>query len=203
MLFVGVDEAGRGCLSGPVFAAAVLLPASFSVPKGVVIRDSKKMSAAQRERSRAFIEENAVAWGVGYADVECIDSINILRATQKAMHHALDALMEHLPESDVSNVHLYVDGDRFRDYTCQRTSTTIPHTCVVRGDATEPSIAAASILAKTHRDEYVLQKMHSLHPEYGWDKNKGYGTARHIAAIREHGAREGMHRLSFAPCRSV
>jgi ribonuclease HII len=202
MLVVGVDEAGRGCLSGPVFAAAVLLPTSLDMPKGVVIRDSKKMSTAQRDRSRVFIEENAIAWGVGYADVECIDNINILRATQKAMHHALDSLMGHISEPDISNVHLYVDGDRFRDYKCPHTSGIVPHTCVVRGDATELSIAAASILAKTHRDEYVLQKMHPLHPEYGWDKNKGYGTARHIEAIRVHGTREGMHRLSFAPCRS-
>lgn len=202
MHIVGVDEAGRGCLAGPVFAAAVLLPSNLlDLPKGIVIRDSKTMSAAQRERSRAFIEEHAIAWGVGMVDISDIDNINIFRATQKAMHKAIDILISKLDPDDVLRIQLHVDGDRFHSYSHAHSQRIIPHVCVIRGDASVPAIAAASILAKTHRDEYVLQKMHMLHPEYGWDKNKGYGTARHIDAIQTHGAREGMHRMTFAPCR--
>lgn len=204
MLIIGVDEAGRGCLAGPVFAAAVLFPSydESDLPKGVVVRDSKKMSRAQRDRARSFIEEQSGAFcGVGSADVACIDDINILRATHRAMHDAITVIMNTLSNDEIGSVHIYVDGDRFREYKCPRTGIIIPHTCVVRGDASVPAIAAASILAKTHRDEYVIQQMHRLHPEYGWDKNKGYGTAKHIAAIREYGTRDEIHRMTFAPCR--
>lgn len=209
MLLAGVDEAGRGCLAGPVFAAAVILPASLDLPRGVVIRDSKRMTVAQRNRARAFIEERALAWGVGSADVECIDKDNIMRATHHAMHAALDAMVDKLVKPtdnsqppDLSGLHIKVDGDRFRPYTCSGGIGIVPHECVIRGDSSVPAIAAASVLAKTHRDEHVLERMHPPHPEFEWNKNKGYGTARHIAAIREHGALPGMHRMSFAPCRN-
>lgn len=200
ILTIGVDEAGRGSLAGPVFAAAVILPDVLDLPYGVVIRDSKRMTPLQRDRSREFIERHAVAWGVGHASVECIDAINILNATHVAMHSALDSLVSRLPVEDLGRVRIRVDGDRFRTYV-SHSHGVVNHECVVRGDVCEPAIAAASILAKTHRDEYIVEHMHHMHPEFEWDVNKGYGTSRHLASIRAHGARTAMHRMSFAPCR--
>lgn len=203
-LVAGVDEAGRGCLAGPVFAAAVIF-SSDALPKGVVVRDSKRMTVSQRNRARAFIEEHALAWGVGHADVARIDADNILRATHHAMHAALDAMIDQLLRRNHPHPHalrLRVDGDRFRPYAHSSVGR-LPHECIVKGDASVPAIAAASILAKTHRDEHVLRIMHPLHPEFEWNRNKGYGTARHMRAIREHGARPGVHRMSFAPCRAA
>ncbi len=175
----GVDEAGRGCLAGPVTAAAVILPPDYYHPD---LNDSKQLSARQRERLRPIIEREALAWAVAEASPVEIDRINILQASLLAMHRAIDALV-------VRPEHLLIDGNRFVPYPM------VPHTCVVRGDATYLSIAAASILAKTHRDEFMSQLANEF-PHYGWIDNAGYPTEQHRAAIRAHGPC-GWHRLSF------
>ena len=175
----GCDEAGRGCLAGPVFAAAVILPAGFAHP---LLNDSKQLSAAQRRQARAIIEQTAAAWAVAQVDPAEIDRINILNASFLAMHRAI-AQLGTAPES------LLIDGNRFKPYAG------IPHHCIVKGDAKFLSIAAASILAKTWRDDYMMQ-LHAEHPHYQWDQNKGYPTAAHRAAIRAHGANV-HHRQSF------
>lgn len=175
----GCDEAGRGCLMGPVFAAAVILPMGFSHPK---LNDSKKLTALMREELRRVIENTAIAWSVAQVDQTEIDKINILNASIKAMHLALQNLAQ---QPDF----ILVDGNRFKPFK------QIPHQCIVKGDATYASIAAASVLAKTHRDAYVLQ-MHEHYPEYGWAQNKGYGTAMHIKAIDRLGLTP-LHRRSF------
>lgn len=175
----GCDEAGRGCLAGPVVAAAVILPHDFDVR---LMRDSKALSAEKRMRLRIYIERNAVAWAVSSTCNEVIDNINILNASFEAMHKALDQL--HIcPDL------LLIDGNRFKPYR------NIPHTCLVKGDATYASIAAASILAKTYRDEMMMQ-YHERYPDYGWDKNKGYPTSDHRLAIELHGETP-LHRKSF------
>ena len=179
MIEAGCDEAGRGCLAGPVFAAAVILPQNFYHP---LLNDSKQLTARQREKLRPIIEKEAVAWGVCAISPEEIDRINILKASIKGMHRALDSLSV-LPE------HILVDGNRFYKYG------DIPHTCVVKGDGKYASIAAASVLAKTYRDEYML-KIAEEFPQYGWDRNMGYPTKEHRAAIQEHGTTP-HHRLSF------
>lgn len=179
VLEAGCDEAGRGCLAGPVFAAAVILPDRFRLPE---VDDSKKLNAAQRDELRIQIESKALAWAVARVDHEEIDTINILWASVKAMHLALDQL-SHRPEL------ILIDGNRFKAYN------NVPYQCVVGGDGLYASIAAASILAKTHRDEY-MQTLHLEHPEYGWDINKGYGTPIHRAAILSHGL-SPYHRRSF------
>jgi ribonuclease HII len=176
----GCDEAGRGCLAGPVFAAAVILPAGYSNP---LLNDSKKLSAGMRDRLRPEIEREALAWAVALVDAEEIDAINILRASIKAMHLALDQLPLR-PE------HILVDGNRFIRYQ------SITHQCIVKGDATFASIAAASVLAKTWRDAFML-RMHEAYPNYGWDRNKGYPTAEHRDAIRRFGI-SPLHRKSFS-----
>jgi ribonuclease HII len=176
----GCDEAGRGCLAGPVFAAAVILPANYSQP---LLNDSKKLSPAIRDRLRPEIERDALAWAVALVGHAEIDEINILRASIKAMHLALDKLALR-PE------HILVDGNRF---TCYRN---IPHQCVVKGDATYASIAAASVLAKTWRDAFML-RMHEDFPYYGWNHNKGYPTEEHRDAIRRYGI-SPLHRKSFS-----
>ena len=175
----GCDEAGRGCLAGPVYAAAVILPADFYHP---LLNDSKQLSAKQREKLRPIIEQEAIAWGVCAISPQEIDKINILRASILAMHRAVDKL-------DTRPEHLLIDGNKFTPYPG------ITHNTVVKGDATFMSIAAASILAKTYRDDYMLA-IAKEYPMYDWQSNKGYPTAKHRAAIREHGVTP-YHRISF------
>ena len=176
----GCDEAGRGCLAGAVYAAAVILPRGF---KNDQLNDSKQLSEKQRYALRALIEKEAVAWAVGVVCPEEIDKINILNASFLAMHRAVDRL-------GVRPGHLLIDGNRFNPYPG------IPHTTVVKGDAKYLSIAAASILAKTYRDDFMKQ-IDEEYPAYQWKKNKGYPTKAHYAAIREHGP-SPYHRLTFA-----
>lgn len=179
LLEAGCDEAGRGCLAGPVFAAAVILPEGCTIP---LLNDSKQLSAALREKLRPVIEKEALAWAVASVDNEEIDRINILRATFKAMHLAIAGLK-------IAPQHLLIDGNRFTRYEG------IPHCCVVGGDGRYASIAAASVLAKTYRDSYMLQQ-HEHYPLYGWDENKGYGTKAHREAVARHGLTP-LHRRSF------
>ncbi|KAG1669762.1 hypothetical protein FOA52_001591 [Chlamydomonas sp. UWO 241] len=212
---VGIDEAGRGCLAGPVYAAAVIWrtrPEATPENDALVrlVRDSKTLSRGQRDRVRAFIERHADAWGVGVASREEIDRVNILRATLKAMHRAVDAALAKEATStsteaidDYTHVTLLVDGDRFEPYTSPRDGSFVSHTCITEGDAKVVAIAAASILAKTHRDEYMRgEHAHGTYPLYGWDRNAGYGTAEHMRALKEHGACP-LHRTSFAPVRAA
>lgn len=176
----GCDEAGRGCIAGPVCAAAVILSKDFYHP---LLNDSKKLTEATRELLRPIIEKEALAFGVAFVDHEEIDNINILQASFKAMHLAIEKLTM-LPEA------LLIDGNRFKTYS------DIPHHCIIKGDAKFASIAAASVLAKTYRDDF----MHALHqefPAYGWQKNKGYPTISHRNAVREFGLTL-YHRKSFA-----
>jgi ribonuclease HII len=175
----GCDEAGRGCLAGPVVAAAVILPKNFKHP---VLNDSKKLTPKQRLELRDEIMESAVAWSVSFVDNEEIDIMNILRASVKAMHKAIDGLQK-VPEF------LLIDGNRFYPYK------SINHSTIIRGDSIYFSIAAASVLAKTHRDEY-MDKIHNEFPEYGWNRNKGYPTLYHRAAILKNGITP-YHRRSF------
>ncbi len=175
----GLDEAGRGCLAGPVFAAAVLLPPDFSAP---FLNDSKQVTARRREALREVICREAVAWAVGEASVAEILTLNIERASHLAMHRAVAALA-------VRPAHLLVDGNRFRPYPG------LGHTCVVGGDGLYAAIAAASILAKTFRDER-MRALDADFPAYGWAQNAGYPTAAHRAAIRAHGPTE-HHRMGF------
>lgn len=175
----GCDEAGRGCLAGPVFAGAVILPEGF---ENELLNDSKQLTPKQRDYLRPIIESEAVCWGVGMVLPEEIDRINILNASFLAMHRAIDSLNT-TPEI------LLIDGNRFKPYK------NILHECIVKGDSKMMSIAAASILAKTHRDEYML-KIHSDYPQYGWDANKGYPTRIHRKAIEVYGTTP-YHRLTF------
>lgn len=175
----GCDEAGRGCLAGPVFAAAVILPPDYQHP---LLNDSKQLSAAQRATLRDDIERRATAWAVAALAPEEIDRLNILWASIEAMHRALERLGQ-------TPAAILVDGNRFRPFRG------IPHRCIVGGDATHSAIAAASILAKTHRDAF-MQTIHTEYPHYGWDVNKGYPTAAHREAIRMYGACP-WHRRSF------
>ena len=176
----GCDEAGRGCLAGPVVAAAVILPKNFKHP---VLNDSKKLTAKQRSLLRDEIINSAVAWSVAFVDNVEIDEMNILRASIKAMHLAIEGLQKE-PQF------LLIDGNRFYPYK------SINHCTVIRGDSINFSIAAASVLAKTTRDEY-MDKINAEFPQYGWDKNKGYPTSFHRAAILEHGITP-YHRRSFS-----
>ena len=176
----GCDEAGRGCLAGPVVAAAVILPPRFDHP---LLNDSKKMSEKQRELLRPIIEEKALAWAVGIVCVSEIDEINILNASFLAMHRAI-AQLAMKPEL------LLIDGNRFKPYP------EINHACIIKGDSKYRSIAAASILAKTHRDT-IMSELHTEFPTYGWSKNKGYPTIDHREAIRSVGPCE-HHRMTFA-----
>lgn len=175
----GCDEAGRGCYAGPVFAATVILPKGFHHP---LLNDSKQVDPANRSLLRDYIKENAAAFAVGTVSVEEIDQINILKASFLAMHRAIDQLKKR-PKM------LLIDGNRFIAYQG------IPHRCFVKGDATYASIAAASILAKTYRDEY-MQALHTSYPQYDWLNNKGYGTKAHRDAIALHGLTI-HHRKSF------
>ncbi|MCX6324235.1 MAG: ribonuclease HII [Sphingobacteriales bacterium] len=175
----GVDEAGRGCYAGPVFAAAVILPKGFYHPQ---LNDSKKLSVKQRELLQPVIEKEALAFAVAAVDHTEIDQINILQASFKAMHLAIDQL-------GIRPRFLLIDGNRFKKYEG------IEHQCIIKGDGKYASIAAASILAKTHRDAFMLQ-LHRQFPQYGWDKNMGYGTIIHRSAIQQHGL-SPYHRKSF------
>lgn len=175
----GCDEAGRGCLAGAVYAAAVILPPDF---KNEMLNDSKQLTEKQRYALRSVIEESALAWAVGIVSPEEIDQINILNASFLAMHRAIDQL-KICPE------HLLIDGNRFNPYP------NISHTTIVKGDGKYLSIAAASILAKTYRDDYMNQ-LHREYPVYDWDHNKGYPTKKHRAAIAEHGI-SPYHRKSY------
>lgn len=175
----GCDEAGRGCLAGPVFAAAVILPRDFRHP---LLNDSKQLKESQRDELRVVIEQKAIAYAVASIDNEEIDRINILKASFKAMHEALARLL-------IQPQMLLIDGNRFNPYG------NIPHTCVIQGDGIYASIAAASILAKTYRDEYMHQ-LHEQFPQYGWKENKGYPTRYHRDAIRTHGDTP-YHRRTF------
>lgn len=175
----GCDEAGRGCLAGDVFAAAVILPSDF---KNELLNDSKKLNEKQRYMLREIIEREAVCWAVGIATHEEIDRINILNASILAMHRALDGLK-------VMPQHIIVDGNRFKPYKSVHSET------VVKGDGKFMSIAAASILAKTYRDDY-MNNLDKEYPQYGWKKNKGYPTKAHRDAILKYGVTP-YHRLSF------
>lgn len=175
----GCDEAGRGCLAGSVYAAAVVFPENYA---NDAINDSKQLSDHRRKELRRIIERDALAWAVGIVTPEEIDHINILNASILAMHRALDAL-------SLRPQHIIVDGNRFRRYR------DIPHQTVVKGDGKFLSIAAASILAKTYRDDY-MDKLHEEYPVYDWISNKGYPTRRHREALRQYGITP-YHRRSF------
>lgn len=175
----GCDEAGRGCLAGAVYAAAVILPHDF---KNELLNDSKQLTEKQRYALREVIEREAVAWAVGVVSPEEIDKINILNASFLAMHRAVDGLT-------VRPGHLLIDGNRFKKYG------DVPHTTVVKGDGKYMAIAAASILAKTYRDD-EMSRLHAEFPVYDWAHNKGYPTKKHREAIRLHGV-SPYHRLSF------
>jgi ribonuclease HII len=179
LIEAGCDEAGRGCLAGPVVAAAVILPVSFNHPW---LDDSKKLTEKKRDELRPLIEKEAIAWGVGIVSPEEIDEINILNASFLAMHRAIDQLSL-TPEK------LLIDGNRFNAYSG------IAHLCIIKGDGIYRSIAAASILAKTYRDEIMLG-LNEVYPHYGWSRNKGYPTSIHRQAIRKFGSCE-HHRKSF------
>ena len=180
-LEAGVDEAGRGCLAGPVTAAAVIPGPHGNDWLKLGLDDSKRLDAAARNRLRAAIESQAVAWCVGWASVEEIGQVNILPATYLALHRAIDGLGQ-MPE------HLLIDGNRFKPHS-------ISHTCEVKGDGRFLAIAAASILAKTHRDA-LMDTLSEQHPEYGWSGNKGYPTPAHKEALRLHG-HTVHHRITF------
>ncbi len=178
----GVDEAGRGCLAGPVCAAAVILPPGIHLDWYEVLNDSKKLPESLRDSLRVLIERDALAWAVAMVSPEEIDQINILNATYKAMHKAVANLT---PEPEA----LLIDGNRFKKYS------SIPHRCIIKGDGLFLSIAAASVLAKTHRDAH-MKLLHQEFPQYSWDRNKAYGTEVHRKAIQNFGYTP-HHRKSF------
>lgn len=180
LIEAGVDEAGRGCYAGPVFAAAVILPKDFHHP---LLNDSKQLSEKQRDFLRPIIEKESIAFSVASVASEIIDKINILQASYLAMHQAIHDLRE--PPQ-----YLLIDGNRFKPYK------NMPYQCIVKGDGKYASIAAASVLAKTWRDE-CMRTLHSDFPHYGWNNNKGYGTAAHRQAIEEYGLCP-YHRKSFS-----
>lgn len=175
----GCDEAGRGCLAGPVYAAAVILPSNFT---NATLNDSKKLKESERYLLRQIIEKEALAWAVGIVDNNEIDKINILNASFEAMHRAIKKL-------NITPELLLIDGNRFKTYK------NIKHHCIIKGDGKYASIAAASILAKTYRDDY-MKKLSNDYPQYGWNQNKAYPTKKHKAAIQEHGICK-YHRKSF------
>lgn len=179
LIEAGCDEAGRGCLAGPVFAAAVILPKNF---KNELLNDSKQLKEKDRDDLREVIEREAVDFAIGIVTNEEIDEINILNASFLAMHRAVDQLKKR-PEF------LIIDGNRFKAYK------KIPHECIIKGDGKYMNIAAASILAKTYRDDF-MKKAAKKYPQYGWENNMGYPTVKHRDAIREFGATP-LHRMSF------
>ena len=175
----GTDEAGRGCLAGPVTAAAIILPESF---QNSVLTDSKLLSERKRELLEPLIKQESTCFGIVHIEPKIIDKINILNASILGMHHAIDKLSQK-PE------YIIVDGNRFKAYK------NIPHSCIIKGDSKYLSIAAASVLAKTARDAYMI-KLHEEYPMYNWKKNKGYPTKEHRAAIKKYGPTK-YHRMSF------
>lgn len=179
VLECGCDEAGRGCLAGSVFAAAVILPPDFTNEE---LNDSKQLTEAQRYRLRPIIEQAATAWGIGEVTAQEIDEINILNASILAMHRAISQLK-------IQPEHIIIDGNRFKPYKF------IPYRTIVKGDAKFLSIAAASVLAKTYRDDY-MQQLHKEFPMYHWNENKGYPTKQHRMAIRQYGSC-AYHRMSY------
>lgn len=179
LIEAGCDEAGRGCLAGPVFAAAVILPRDFYLEG---LNDSKKLTHEQRDELRPIIEKEALAWAVAAVDHEEIDRINILNASFLAMHRAIEKLI-------IQPEYLVIDGNRFKAYP------QIPHSCIIKGDGKYLNIAAASILAKTHRDEY-MSNLHAEFPHYNWLQNKGYPTIAHRKAVLEQGP-SPFHRKTF------
>lgn len=179
LIEAGCDEAGRGCLAGAVFAAAVILPDDFVCPE---LNDSKQLSEKQRYALRDWIEKEARAWAVGIVSPQEIDEINILNASFLAMHRAIEQLQ-------IKPQHLLIDGNRFKRYP------NIPHTCIIKGDGKFLSIAAASVLAKTYRDDYMMQ-LHREYPMYDWTNNKGYPTKKHREGLRQYGA-SPYHRMKF------
>jgi ribonuclease HII len=179
LLEAGCDEAGRGCLAGPVVAASVILPPDF---QNELLNDSKKLTEKQRFELRKIIEKEAVSWAVSYVNNREIDDINILQASFTAMHRAVDAL-------HIQPKHLLIDGNRFRPKDGYK------HTCVIKGDGKFMAIAAASILAKTYRDDF-MEQIHEEYPQYNWKKNKGYPTADHRKAIAKFGETP-FHRMTF------
>lgn len=179
LIEAGCDEVGRGCIAGPVVAAAVILPQDFYHP---LLNDSKQVTENSRNILRPILEEQAIAWAVAFVDHEEIDAINILQASFKAMHIAI----EHLK---VQPELLLIDGNRFKPYW------QIPHQCIIKGDSKFASIAAASILAKTHRDEF-MQQLANDYPHYDWETNKGYPTAKHKDGLRTNGF-SPFHRMSY------
>jgi ribonuclease HII len=179
VLEAGTDEAGRGCLCGPVVAAAVILPEDFAHP---FLNDSKQLSEKQRNELKPFIEKNALSFGVSFVDEKEVDQINVLQASIIGMHRSISQLKP-LPE------YIIVDGNKFKPFK------EIPHETIVKGDAKYLSIAAASVLAKTYRDEF-MEKIHQEFPMYNWKQNKGYPTKQHRAAIREFGITK-YHRKTF------
>ena len=187
LLEAGCDEAGRGCYAGPVFAAAVILPTGFNHP---LLNDSKQLKEKERDLLRPIIEKESIAFAVAAVDNNEIDAINILQASYKAMHLCIDKL-------SAAPGLLLIDGNSFKAYK------NLPHQCIIKGDGKYTSIAAASILAKTYRDEY-MQQLHHQFPHYGWKQNKGYGTAIHREAITNHGICP-YHRKSFdiIPARAI
>ena len=176
---VGIDEAGRGCIAGPVSASAVILPKGFN---NKYLNDSKKLSEKKRLELKIIIEKEAIDYSVFFINAKIIDKINILNSTFKAMHGALNNLK-------TQPNFILVDGNKFIQYN------DIPHKCIIKGDGKYQNIAAASILAKTYRDEY-MKKLHSKYPEFGWNTNKGYGTKFHMDMINKHGKTD-FHRKSF------
>lgn len=176
---VGCDEAGRGCLAGPVVAAAVILPKTFS---HILLNDSKQLSEKKRDLLKSVIEEKAIAYAVGIVEHHEIDEINILNASFLAMHRALDKIQSSFDS-------ILVDGNRFKNYR------DVEHHCIIKGDGKYLNIAAASILAKTYRDE-IMENLHTEFPHFMWNKNKGYPTKLHRSAIKEYGISK-YHRLSF------
>jgi ribonuclease HII len=179
LMEAGCDEAGRGCLAGPVFAAAVILPSDYHHP---LLNDSKQLTHTRRMELRETILKDAIAWSIAHADHTEIDAINILQASFLAMHRAIAGL-------NTKPGLLLIDGNRFKAYEG------LPHQCIIGGDGKYLSIAAASVLAKTSRD-LLMDQLHQNHPEYGWDRNRGYGTKAHRDAIAEFGP-SPVHRMSF------
>ena len=180
----GLDEVGRGCLAGPVVAAAVILPRNYAHP---ILNDSKQLSVRQRQRVKIDIERDALAWAIAEVSHQDIDRINILKASFLAMHRAVDTLM--VKPNAARPEHLLVDGNRFVPYPM------IPHTCIIKGDAHYLSIAAASVLAKVYRDD-LMERLGREFPAYGWAQNVGYPTPAHRAAIQQFGPTK-YHRMSF------
>jgi ribonuclease HII len=189
---VGLDEVGRGCLAGNVVAAAVILPLNFT---HTILTDSKKLSWQERQNVELEIKQQALAWAIAEASVEEIDSYNILNASILAMHLALDKIFAQkiiLPEL------ILVDGNKFKPYVPKNAVQALPHQCIVKGDAKFYAIAAASVLAKNYRDAQMY-KLALQYPQYDWDKNVGYPTAKHKEAIKTHGLTP-HHRKTFKPC---